>query len=91
MKTLTDISISIRSDWQDRLKEQENEGGYEFLDFEDECLPIMNKRLREGIISFIKEKYNPDKTTIEIKDLLEMFNLSGKDLIKDADHAEGEQ
>lgn len=38
--------------------------------------------IRKEVIKFLEEKYNPDKTTIELSDLFDFFNITDKELIK---------
>ncbi len=38
--------------------------------------------VRKEFIKFIEEKYNPDKTTIELSDLFEYFNITEKELME---------
>ncbi len=36
--------------------------------------------VRKAFVKFIEEKYNPDKTTIELSDLFDYFNITGEEL-----------
>ncbi len=36
--------------------------------------------LKKEAIKFLKDKYHPDKTTIELKDLFDFFNITEEDL-----------
>ena len=38
--------------------------------------------VRKEFIKFIEEKYNPDKTTIELSDLFDYFNITEEELKK---------
>jgi len=38
--------------------------------------------VRKEFIKFIEEKYNPDKTTIELSDLFDYFNITEEEIIK---------
>ncbi len=40
-------------------------------------------KTKEEVIAFLKDKYNPDKTTIELSDLFDFFGITPKDLFKD--------
>lgn len=40
-------------------------------------------KTKQEIINFIKGRYNPDKTTIEISELFDFFEISGEELIMD--------
>ncbi len=82
-KNITEVSSKICSRWSERLEEIDNEEGAEYLDF-DICESIMIGTIKEEMIAFIKDKYHPDKTTIEIKDIMEFFNITGEELTKDA-------
>ncbi len=37
---------------------------------------------KEKVIEGIKKIYNPDKTTVELSDLFDTFNITEEDLIK---------
>lgn len=89
-KNITEVSSKIQSRWSEKLEELDNEEGAEYLDF-DICESIMITTLKEEMIIFIKEKYNPNKTTIELKDLFNFFNINGEDLLKDALNVGDEQ
>lgn len=38
--------------------------------------------VRDELLKFIEEKYNPNKTTIELSDLFDFFNIDDKELIE---------
>ena len=38
--------------------------------------------IRKKFIDFIEEKYHPDKSTIEISDLFDFFNITDEEIIK---------
>ncbi len=38
--------------------------------------------VRKEFMKFIEEKYNPNKTTIELSDLFEYFNITEKELME---------
>ena len=39
------------------------------------------EKTKQEIIDFIKEKYNPDETTIKLKDLFDFFEIKEEELI----------
>ncbi len=41
---------------------------------------VKKSYLKEEAIKLIKTKYNPNKTTMEIKDWIEFFNITEEDL-----------
>ncbi|HED05064.1 MAG TPA: hypothetical protein ENI61_00085 [Ignavibacteria bacterium] len=41
---------------------------------------VFKKDIKQEAIKLIKTKYNPDKTTMEIKDWIEFFNITEEDL-----------
>ena len=46
----------------------------------DFCKKETKNKLKQEVIKLIKEKYNPDKTTMEIADWINFFNLTEEDL-----------
>ena len=41
------------------------------------------KELKKEVVKWIKDKYNPDKTTMEIVDWIDFFNLTEEDLFSE--------
>ena len=39
-------------------------------------------KTKEEIIKFIEEKYNSDKTTIELADLFDFFEITDEEIVK---------
>ena len=50
---------------------------------------------KKEVFNFLKEKYNPDETTIELADLWNFFGITEKDILndtlKDINHANSEE
>lgn len=42
-------------------------------------------KTKQEVMEFLKEKYNPDKTTIELADLWDFFGITEEDLRNDAE------
>lgn len=47
-------------------------------------------KIKENVMAFLGTAYNPDKTTIELSDLFDFFEITEEDLIQDALVSNGE-